>query len=75
MWEGNDTTDQSLLCLIIIAGVKELYEIETGIDIEADAIGEPSDLDYFEKNRDKNCMFSMGPECVYKGKTITCLVR
>ena len=66
---------EAALCLIIIAGIKELYEIETEIDIEADAIGEPSDLVYFEKNRDKNHMFPMGSECVYKGKTIPCLVR
>ena len=66
---------EATLCLVIIAGVKELYDIETGIDIEADAISEPSDLDYFKKNKGTNCMFPMDPYCAYKDKTIPCLVR
>ena len=66
---------EPVLCLVIIAGVKEMYEIETGIDIEADETGHPSDPDYFEKNRGKGRMFPTGPECVFQGKTIPCLVR
>ena len=64
-----------VLCLVIIAGVRELYEIETGIDSDADVIGHPSDPDFFEKNRGKGKIYPMGPECEYKGKTIPCLVR
>ena len=66
---------EPVLCLVIIAGMREMYEIETGIDVEADAIGDPTDPDYFEKNRGKGRIYPMGPECVYKGKTIPCLVR
>ena len=64
-----------VLCLIIIAGVRELYKIETGIDIEGEAAGHPSDLDYFKKNRGKGKLYQMGPECLYNGKTIPCMVR
>ena len=64
-----------VLCLIIIAGVREMYEIETGIDIEAEVVGHPSDPDYFQKNRGKGKLFPLGPECVYNGKTIPCMVR
>ena len=40
-----------VMCLVIMSGVREMYEIETGIDVEADAFGDPTDPDYFEKNR------------------------
>ena len=63
------------MCLIIISGVREMYKIETGIYIEANAIGLLSDSDYFENNRGKGRTFPMGSECVYQGKTIPCLVR
>ena len=38
-----------------------MYKIETEIDIEADAIGNPSDPDYFENNIGEGEMFQMGP--------------
>ena len=66
---------EPVLCLVMIAGVRELYKIETGIDADVDVIGHPSDPDYFEKNRGKGEIFHMCPECEYKGKTIPCLVR
>ena len=52
-----------------------MYEIETEIDIEANVIGQSSDPDCFENNRGNNCMFPLGLEYVYKGKTIPCSVR
>lgn len=64
-----------VICIIIIAGVRELCEIETGIDIEAEVVGHPSDPDYFKKNRGKEKLYLMGPECVYNGKTVPCMVR
>ena len=64
-----------VLCLIIIAGIKELYEVETGIDIDANPIGDLADSDYFIKNRGKGKLFPMGPECTFNGKVITCMVR
>ena len=50
---------EAVLCLIIISGAKEMreIEIEIDIDIEADVIGQSSDPNYFEKNRDKIILF------------------
>ena len=52
-----------------------MYEIETGIDIDATPIGNPTDKDYFVNNRGKDKLFLMGPECAFNGKTIPCIVR
>ena len=67
-------TGEPVLCLVIIAGVKEMFEVETGIDIDAAPIGDPSDDDYFNKNRGKDKLFPMGPACAFNGQTIPCLV-
>ena len=64
-----------VLCLIIIAGVQEKFEVECGIDIDATPEGDPSDDDYFQKNRGKGNLFPMGPECLFNGKTVPCMVR
>ena len=66
---------EPVLCLIIIAGIKQMYEIETGIDIDATPIGDPNNSDYFVNNRGKGKLFPMGPDCVFNGKTIPCMVR
>ena len=36
-------TGEPVHCLAIIAGVKEMFEVEAGIDIDAAPIGDPSD--------------------------------
>ena len=64
-----------VLCLIIIAGVQEKFEVECGIDIDATPVGDPSDADYFEKNRGKGKLFPMGPECCFNSKAVPCMVR
>ena len=64
-----------VLCVIIIAGVKQLYEVETGLDMDATIVGDSNDSDFFEKNRGKGKLYPMGPECIFRGKTIPCLVR
>ena len=64
-----------VLCMVIIAGVQQKYEVETGLDIEAEMVGDPTDKDFFERNRGKGKMYPMGPECIFRGKTIPCLVR
>ena len=51
-----------VLCMVIIAGVQQKYEVETGLDIEAEMVGHPSDKDFFQKNRGKSKMYPMGPE-------------
>ncbi len=58
-----------------IAGVQQKYEVETGLDIEAKIVGDVNNKDFFQKNRGKGKMFLMGPECIFRGKTIPCLVR
>ena len=64
-----------VLCVIIIAGVKQMYEVETGLDMDAAIAGNENDSDFFEKNRGKGKLYPMGPECIFRGKTIPCLVR
>ncbi len=66
---------EPVLCLIIIAGIKELYEVETEIDKDANAIGDPANSNYFIKNRGKGKLFPMRPECTFNGKVIPCMVR
>ena len=66
---------EPVLCLIIIAGVQEKFEVECGIDIDAIPVGDPSDDDYFDRNRGKGKLFPMGPECEFNGVTVPCMVR
>ena len=68
-------TGESVLCLIIIAGIKQLYDVESGIDLDATPIGDHSDRDYFIKNKGKGKLFPMGPEWTFNGNTIPCMVR
>ena len=68
-------TGEPVLCVVIIAGVIEAYEVETGIDIDAPVTGDPSDKDYFANNTGKGKLFPKGPECHFNGKTVPCLVR
>ena len=68
-------TGEPVLCMIIVAGVIEAYEVETGIDIDAPVIGDPTDKDYFQNNAGKGKLFPKGPDCIFNGKTVPCLVR
>ena len=68
-------TGEPVLCVVIVAGITETFEVEVGIDIEAPMIGDPSDTDFFQNNRGKGKMFPTGPECHFNGKTIPTLVR
>ena len=65
---------KAVLCLVIIAGGQEKYEGECDINIDAIPVGDPTDSNYFEKNRGKGKLFPMGPECSFKGKTFPCMV-
>ena len=62
-----------VLSLVVISGIQEKYEIESGIDIDAVPLGDPSDEDYFTKNKGK--LFLMGPECIFNGKTFPTMVQ
>ena len=43
------------MCLVIMSGVRDMYKIETGIDV--DAIGDSTDPDYFKNNRKKGQIY------------------
>ena len=68
-------TGEPVLCVIIIAGVTQAFEVEMGIDLDAPTFGNPTDKDYFEKNLGKGKLFPSGPECNFNGKQIPTLVR
>ena len=48
-----------VLCLVIIQGVVEQLNVETGIDISAEPHGTPDDTDFFDNN--------FGPGKLYPG--------
>ena len=66
---------EAVMCLLILTGVNEKVEVETGIDLTAPTYGDYDDDDYFDQNCGKGKMFPMGPECTFKGKRIPCMVR
>ena len=63
------------MCLVVIAGVQEKFEVECGIDTDANPIGSPDDPDFFSNNQGKGKLFPMGPECICKGKKVPTMVR
>ena len=68
-------TGEPVMCVVIVAGINEAYEVEVGIDSTAEVVGDPSDKDFFNNNRGKSKMFPTGPECRFNGKIIPTLVR
>jgi len=66
---------EPVLCLIIIAGVREKLSVETGIDPIAITTGDVTDEDFFDKNFGPGKLYPGGPTCVFKGKEIPCMVR
>ena len=55
-----------VFCVIIIAGVKQMYEVKTGLDKDAKIVGDTYDSDFFEKNRGKGKLYPIGPECIFR---------
>ena len=66
---------EAVMCLVIIAGVQEKWEVECGIDVDVAPVGDPSDPDFFQKNMGKGKMFPLGPECTFNGKKVPTMVR
>jgi len=66
---------EPVMCLIIIAGVQEKWEVECGINVDAVPVGDPTDPDFFQKNTGKGKMFPLGPECTFRGKKVPTMVR
>ena len=64
-----------VLCLVIIQGVVEQLNVETGIDISAEPHGTPDDTDFFDNNFGPGKLYPGGPTCNFKGKEIPCMVR
>ena len=63
------------MCVVIVAGINEAYEVEVGIDSTAEACGHPSDKDFCNNNRGKGKMFPTGLKCKFNGKIIPTLVQ
>ena len=45
----------SVLYVIIIAGVEQKYQVETGLDVDTKIVCDAADSDIFAKNRGKGC--------------------
>ena len=66
---------EPVMCLLILAGVEQKFEVETGIDLTAPMYGDVKDTDFFEKNCGKGKMFPMGPDCTVNGTRVPCMIR
>ena len=64
-----------VLCVIIIAGKRENFGVETGIDPSSAIEGDIVDEDFFEKNYGHGKLFPSGPSCRFNDQDIPCLVR
>ena len=52
-----------LMCMVIMTGENPKAEVETGIDVFAEAVGHVYDNDYFEKNTGKGKKYPCRPTC------------
>ena len=66
---------EPVLCLIIISGVREHLNIETGIDPTKPILGDVNDENFIEQNFGPDKLFPGGPTCQFNGKEIPCMVR
>ena len=64
-----------VLCLIIISGVREHLNIETGIDPTKPILGDVNDENFIDQNFGPGKLFPGGPTCKFGGKEILCMVR
>ena len=63
-------------CVIIIAGVQQKLNVESGIDpFVTETFGNATDSDYFDRNFGPGKLFPGGPTCRFLGKDIPCMVR
>ena len=66
---------EPVLCLIVISGVRQHLNIETGIDPSKPVTGNVRDKEFIDKNFGPGKLFPGGPICHFRGKDIPCLVR
>ena len=70
----NLLTGEALMCLLVVADLRESADIHRGIDIFAQRVGDEDDPAFFENNSGRGKMFSGGPTCFHKGMEIPCFV-
>ena len=63
---------EPVMCVVIFAGKRPNELCETGLDLYAPTVGEPSDPDFFENNSGPGKRFPGGPTCEYLGKKVPC---
>ena len=66
---------QPVLCVIIISGVREHLNVESGIDPTKEVEGDLNDEDFVEQNFGPGKLFPGGPTCNFRGQDIPCMVR
>ena len=59
-----------MLYIVIASGMIAAFEVEVGIDIEAPMIGDQSQIDFFQNNRDKGKLFPTYSEYHFNRKII-----
>ena len=67
------SSGEPVMCVIIFTGIRRNVLWETGLDLSADAIGDPDGEEFFQNNCRKDKKFPIGPECIFKGETVPCL--
>lgn len=68
-------TGQPLMCVVILTGTHMKSEIEMGVDMFSETVGNPHDPDYVSKNSGKGKRFPGGPECVVNDTVVPCFIR
>ena len=66
---------ETIMCIVIIAGIKRSVLVETGLDVTADLVGTYGDVNFMKDNSGPGKRFPGGPTCEYKGKQVPCLFR
>ena len=61
-----------VMCVVIFAGKCPNVLCETGLDLHAPTVGEPSDPEFFEQNSVPGKRFPCGPTCEYLGNQVPC---
>lgn len=64
-----------VMCAIIIAGTIPKGDVETGINVFSEVIGDPTDEDYLQNNCGKGRQFPGGPTCEVNGILVPCFIR
>ena len=64
-----------VMCIVIFAGETPNTLTETGLDLDAETYGCPTDADFFEQNSGPGKRFPGGPTCHFNGVDVPCLCR